>query len=276
MSSIKHYEFVLSEKYVTLNLAGELPYEGAAEFERALTEHCIQTPRHLIVQCELLTTISVSWRRILVLLHKSLKGAGLDVRYLSVNLPEVVRLRDAGVLQSFPMAASLRAALVELGVVQARTLDVSFINPFLNATVTVLKTQASTEARAGKIYRKLPTENLHGDISGVIGLISEAFSGAVVISFPADTFLKIMSRMLGETYTEINKDIQDGAGELTNIIFGQAKVELNKNGFGIKTAIPSVVAGAGHTVQSMTRGPRMVIPFETDLGGFVVEICLSE
>ena len=139
----------------------------------------------------------------------------------------------------------------------------------------VLSIQAQIKVTAGKIYRKDEQKSFMGDISGVIGLVSESFSGSVVVTFPAATFLKIMSNMLGETFTEINKDIQDGAAEITNMIFGHAKTQLNERGYGIKTALPSVVVGKDHTVQSLSQGPHFVVPFESDSGPFFVEICLS-
>jgi len=99
---------------------------------------------------------------------------------------------------------------------------------------------------------------------------------SVVISFPEATFLKVMSGMLGEEYLELNQDILDGAGEITNIIFGQAKVILNGKGYGIKTALPSVVHGKDHTVSSHDlMGQSVVVPFESNSGKFFVEICLS-
>ncbi len=156
-----------------------------------------------------------------------------------------------------------------------KLIDVNFINPFLEATLKTLDTQASTKAHAGQVYLKQKSDKYSGDISGVIGLVSDAFTGSVVISFPAKTFLAVLSRMIGEECTEINDMTRDGAGELTNIIFGQAKIVLNKAGYGINTALPSVIAGHDHSVVPMTNGPRMVIPFETDVGPFVVEICLS-
>lgn len=158
----------------------------------------------------------------------------------------------------------------------ANVLDVNFINAFLISTIKVLETQGQTKAIPHKVFRKDTKEKFSGDISGVIGLICDAFTGSVVISFPAATFLKIMSRMLGEEIKELNKDVQDGAGELTNIIFGQAKVTLNERGYGIKTALPSVVTGSEHSILPLSKGSRVVIPFETDVGPFFVEICVSE
>ncbi len=67
----------------------------------------------------------------------------------------------------------------------------------------------------------------------------------------------------------------DGAGEITNMIFGQAKIILNEKGYGIKTALPSVVTGKDHNLLSITKGPVVTVPFTSTAGNFFVEICIS-
>jgi chemotaxis protein CheX len=155
-------------------------------------------------------------------------------------------------------------------------IDINFVNPFLGATLNVLKVQASVEAQPGKIALKQPGETFRGDVSGVIGIVSEAFKGSVVISFPEQTFLKVMSNMLGEDYTKISQDIVDGAGEITNMIFGQAKIVLNERGYGIQIALPQVISGKNHSLSTKSKGPTVIIPFTSTVGEFFVEICLSE
>lgn len=154
-------------------------------------------------------------------------------------------------------------------------IDTNFINPFLAATLHVLKVQASIEATPGKVYLKKEGENLLGDVSGVIGIVTDNFTGNVIISFPEKTFLTVMSGMLGEEFTELSKDIVDGAGEISNMIFGQAKIVLNEKGYGIKTALPSVISGKGHSLSAMSKGPIIVVPFTSAAGDFFVEISLS-
>lgn len=155
-------------------------------------------------------------------------------------------------------------------------IDTNFINPFLAATLNVLKVQATVEAEPGKIAVKKAGEPIKGDVSGVIGIVSESFKGCVVISFPENTFLKVMSGMLGEDIKELNQDIIDGAAEITNMIFGQAKVVLNERGYGIQMALPQVISGKGHTLSAMSKGPAFVVPFKSTVGDFFVEISLSE
>ncbi|MFP5386917.1 MAG: chemotaxis protein CheX [Bacteriovoracia bacterium] len=155
-------------------------------------------------------------------------------------------------------------------------IDSNFINPFLSATLNVLKVQAEISAEAGKIYRKKAGEEMIGDVSGVIGIVSDTFNGSVSITFPEATFLKIMSAMLGEEYTVLDKDLLDGAGEITNMIFGQAKIKLNDRGYGIKMALPQVISGKNHTLTSLSKGPTVVVPFKSTAGDFFVEVFLSE
>lgn len=155
-------------------------------------------------------------------------------------------------------------------------IDTNFINPFLASTLNVLKVQAGILAEAGKVTLKKKDDSYRGDVSGVIGIVSDSFKGNVVISFPENTFLKVMSGMLGEECAEMNQDIIDGAAEITNMIFGQAKIVLNDRGYGIKMALPQVISGKGHSLAAMSKGPAMIIPFTSSAGDFFVEISLSE
>ena len=97
-------------------------------------------------------------------------------------------------------------------------MDVDLINPFIDATVHVLETMASTKAEAGKPYLK-KDQVARGDVSGVIGLIGET-SGTISVSFSEDSILSIVSNMFGEEMKELNEEIQDAVGEITNMISG--------------------------------------------------------
>jgi chemotaxis protein CheX len=43
----------------------------------------------------------------------------------------------------------------------------------------------------------------------------------------------------------------------------------------ITAAIPTVVFGKSHRINHVMGGPSIIIPFETDEGPFVVDVCLS-
>ena len=153
-------------------------------------------------------------------------------------------------------------------------MDVRFINPFLEATIDVLKTMAFVEPRPGKPYLK-KDDLAKGDVSGIIGFTGAA-TGSMALSFSEGCILKIVSNMLGEEIKEINGDIKDAVGEITNMVSGSARQKLESLGMSISAAIPTVIAGKGHSVSHIMSGPSIIIPFETDQGSFVVDICMSD
>ena len=268
------YQLINYSEYQMIKLIGSCEM-NVKSFKAEVLSSLQSPPLHIVVSCEELTSLSNDWVRELLGLQKLLKDSNKQMIFVNVGPALLKKMEGLGIDSAFKFLPSLREALIDFGLVVKRTLDTQFINPFLDATLHVLKVQASVDAIAGKICLKKKGDKYNGDISGIIGIISDNFNGSVAISFPAETFLKVMSSMLGEVCNELNKDIMDGAGEITNMIFGQAKVTLNEKGYGIKTALPSVISGKDHSVSSSSNGPVVIVPFESTAGSFFVEICLS-
>ena len=153
-------------------------------------------------------------------------------------------------------------------------MNVKFINPFLEGTISVLKTMAFVEPRAGKPYLKMDSL-AKGDISGIIGLTGSA-TGSLAVSFSEAAILKIVSNMLGENIKSMDGNIKDAVGEITNMISGVARKNLEADGFYIQAAIPTVVSGKNHSIAHVMGGPSLIIPFEIDDGSFVIDVCLAE
>jgi len=153
-------------------------------------------------------------------------------------------------------------------------MDVKLINPFIEGTLNVLSTMASTDAEPGKPYLK-KDQVARGDVSAIIGLTGEA-KGTLSVSFTEKSILAIVSKMFGEEMTELNNEIKDAVGEIANMISGQARQKLEEFGKSLKAAIPTVVTGKDHTISHMTKHPIVAIPFRTDNGEFTIEVCFEE
>ncbi|WP_321494975.1 chemotaxis protein CheX [uncultured Desulfobacter sp.] len=126
---------------------------------------------------------------------------------------------------------------------------------------------------AGKPYVK--KDNIAvGDVTGVIGLTGVA-QGTIAVTFEEQCILTIVSNMFGEKMEELNEDIADAVGELTNMISGQARRELDEIGKVFKAAIPTVVTGKKHSIRHYGDGPKIAIPFQTDGGNFTIEVCFD-
>ena len=152
-------------------------------------------------------------------------------------------------------------------------LNPKFFKPFIEGTINTFKIQCSVEAKHGLPYIKGTKPQPDFSIAGVIGITSTAFNGNIVLCFPEQVFLGLISKMLGEDFKEITSELQDGASELLNIIFGQAKTLLNNQGYTIEKAIPSVIRGKQLITSAHSRNRVIVLPFNTEFGEFCVEIC---
>ena len=151
--------------------------------------------------------------------------------------------------------------------------SVAFINPVLDAVGNVLTTMAQLTAVPGKPYVNRERTAV-GEVTGIIGLVGD-LKGVLSVTFEKGVILKIANTMLDENYTEVDNNIADAVGELTNMIAGQARMHLSQGGMNLKAATPTVVIGKGHVISHIAPAPILSIPFSTDYGSFVVEITMS-
>lgn len=155
-------------------------------------------------------------------------------------------------------------------------MDVSFINPFIEGAIKTLDVQCQVAVTIDKPLLKTKETKLPSiDILGVIGITSKAFNGNISICFPGKVFLFIMSKMLGEDYKEITKDLEDGAGEILNMIFGHAKRVLNENGHSFEKAIPAIVRAKDLSVSHLNDQGSIILPFKSEAGDFFMEISMN-
>ena len=152
-------------------------------------------------------------------------------------------------------------------------MDVKFINPFLQGTLEVLKKMAFMDPLPGKVYLK-ESNIAAGDVSGIIGITGDA-TGSLAISFTETCICNIVNRMLGESYTTANREIFDAVGEITNMISGVARTYMEKEGMTVYAAIPAVIYGKNHTIDPIHDSPSIIIPFSTEKGAFVVDVCIK-
>jgi len=154
-------------------------------------------------------------------------------------------------------------------------MNAEFINPFIAALLNVLKTMAQTELVPGKPKKK-SDKQAGGDISGLIGMVGDNIQGSMSISFEEGLVLEIMQKMLGEKPDGINSDVEDMVGEITNMICGGAKNELDQKGFDFGMATPIVVSGKNHTINHQVDGKKMVMPFLHETGNLYLEMCFNK
>jgi len=152
--------------------------------------------------------------------------------------------------------------------------DAKIINPFLEAAINVLKTMAMIDATPGKPFIKQDNTAM-GDVSGIIG-ITGAAQGSLSISFEGPCICSIVTNLFGTPVDEINEEVKDAVGEMTNMICGDARRRLEGLGCSLHAGTPTVVAGKNHSITHIHTGPCLAVPFKTKNGGFVVEVAFND
>lgn len=148
------------------------------------------------------------------------------------------------------------------------------INPFIDSTMNVLSTMAQVKPVPGKPYLKQDNRSW-GVVTGIIGLAGAEMVGNMMVSFEEKCILHIVSQMLMEKYTEVNDEVIDAVGEITNMITGGVKKGLLDHGLKFDLAIPVMIKGENVELTQLTKAPIIVVPFDTEQGKFVVEANLA-
>lgn len=153
--------------------------------------------------------------------------------------------------------------------------DKRLIAAFVDGVIKVMKTMANTDASVGKPFIE-PNFTVKGDIAGMVGMVAPPLKGTLLITYKTDSILYILENMMGEKYTELNRDVVDAVGEMTNMIYGAAKATLNQMGYNFEMAIPSVIKG-DFVITKSDKGATLVIPFNlADNKIFYVEITVQQ
>lgn len=159
-------------------------------------------------------------------------------------------------------------------IIQNPLFDKNLITAFIEGVTRTLSTMASTPVTPQKPFIE-KTHIAKGEIAGIVGMVAPPLRGQLMISYPKPAILQIYENMIGEKPDEINNDIKDAVGELTNQIYGTAKTTLNQLGYKFEMAIPTVVHGTFTITSKDGYGATLVIPFElSNKSVFYVEICV--
>lgn len=153
-------------------------------------------------------------------------------------------------------------------------MNVKYINPLLESTVTVLSTMAMVDAKPGAPSIKEGNDNL-GVVTGQIDLAGKDTNGSLAISFSKPAILDIAQKMLGETLDTIDETVVDVVGEITNMITGNAKRLYSEQGMDFDLTLPSMMVGQSQPLQHSVQGSPILLPFSTDAGEFYLELCFK-
>jgi chemotaxis protein CheX len=121
-------------------------------------------------------------------------------------------------------------------------MNIEYINPFIEASQTVLKQIAQMDAKLGKVYLKNSPYKSE-DLIIMVGLTGK-IRGQAIFSMNKSLGMSIASSMMmGMPVTEFDELSKSAISELANMILGNAATILYNRGMNIDITPPSLLMG---------------------------------
>ncbi len=108
------------------------------------------------------------------------------------------------------------------------------------------------------------------DLTALMPMATPDITGQLLLSFPNETIIKVSSLMLSEEISEVNDDVLNMAGEITNMVTGGAKALLEEEKHSFNMARPVVYKRSEYEALILTAQTQIVIPFNTSAGPFLL------
>lgn len=152
-------------------------------------------------------------------------------------------------------------------------MKVEYINPFIEASQSVINMLCGAEVKLGKVYlRKSPfSVNQVIIMIGVVGKIK----GQVCFELSVETAKKIASAMMGGIpVAELDEMSKSAVSEMGNMIMGNTSTIFANKSIHIDITPPSLLTG--ERVEMSNKIPAIVAPLELEGFGTIEIIVAAE
>jgi chemotaxis protein CheX len=147
------------------------------------------------------------------------------------------------------------------------------LNAFVVAAGQVLASEIGVKVTRGALSLQREAY-LTDDITVLLNLVGDVW-GIAFYSLSFETAKGFVSRMLGQPVASFDELAMSGIGELGNVITGQASTRLADLGLKSDISVPSLIVGKGSRISTLDMD-RLVIPLDTELGVFRLDLALRE
>ena len=161
-------------------------------------------------------------------------------------------------------------SLFQTGVTMS--IEVDYINPVIAGLEEVFRTMLNCPIERTGLGLM---ENSHAlyPVSGIIGVSGKGV-GTVILSMQRSVAIKAAETMLmAEGLTQVDNDVLDVVGELTNMVCGNAKAKLEQ--FHLNISLPNVLCGEGCWLHFPQNSHPISIPFSCQWGLLALQIGFS-
>jgi chemotaxis protein CheX len=152
---------------------------------------------------------------------------------------------------------------------------VEYINPFVEAAFSILKSQVYENVKRSDLYLKSSTLSIMG-VAAVVGLAGDVI-GQVRFDMTKETALAVASIMNGEKLPALDDMAKATIQELANMITAQAVTKLHDLGFKFDLTPPALFVGDNLEVSSDLKVEALIVPMELGSHGKIeVNVAIRE
>mgnify|MGYP000159187509 CR=1 FL=1 len=152
-------------------------------------------------------------------------------------------------------------------------MNVKFLNPFVEAASEVLKAEVNLNISRGNLSMQKSSLTAD-DVTVMISLVGNV-QGVVLYGMSTNTSISIVSRILGQEFSDFDTLAQSGVAEIGNVITGRATIKLSEAGYQANISPPTLIIGRGIQVSTLDF-PRLIVPLVTEAGDIMVHLALRE
>lgn len=142
------------------------------------------------------------------------------------------------------------------------------------ATMDVFGTMLGMELTALEAYVEAEPPPASQGILALIGFAG-TWIGTGSIYCSSSMACRIADNLLMATHTAVEEEVLDAIAEMTNMILGNVKTELEESLGPMLLSIPTVLYGRNFIKRSLGKREWVVVPFECEGERFEVQICMA-
>jgi chemotaxis protein CheX len=150
-----------------------------------------------------------------------------------------------------------------------------------NPQIVAKLVEATREVFETMVFRSLTTGvPIEGEAlrpsSNVVGTVGFAGSQSGLVAFYStmDAAKEIAGAMLGLDPSQVNGEVPDAIGEITNMIAGSFRTKMAAEGDAWAISVPTVTLGSDFYIKPMVTGQRVLVPFRMGDAEVFVELIL--
>ena len=197
-----------------------------------------------------------------------------NVKFAVVTNGEFAHLIAAQGLDGiFPCYSKLQEVMPSKPLKQYKSYTTEFLKKVMEAVSYTLKTTSGIEVSRGRSYIRKVGPRPEPEIAASTTVSCSKFKGILIMGFPMEPYLQVMSRFLKTEFDVLSERNSDGVAEFLNMIIGQARNSLRDREVQVSSSIPVIAYALKNTpLDVKTSTDRSIVfPFSCQFGEFYLE-----